>query len=116
MDWEPLYDKIIVRRDRAAEVLKGLAVPDTAQKDQNSGTVLKVGIGRLDTTSSRVTKLLVRPGYRVLFGRFSGTPLDPDDPDTIVLREDELLAFEEPALPEPELLDAAVAAATESQT
>lgn len=95
-DWKPLYDKIIVRRDPPPAVIGTLAVPDAAQQDQNAGTVLEVGIGRLDPGSSRVTNLLVHPGYRVLFGKFSGIALDPDVPDVIVLREDELLAYAEP--------------------
>ena len=95
-NWKPLYDKIIVLRDAAPEIIGTLAVPDAAKQDQNAGTVLATGIGRLDPGSSRVTNLLVQVGHRVLFGKFSGIALDPDVPDIIVLREDELLAYAEP--------------------
>jgi co-chaperonin GroES (HSP10) len=98
-DWMPLYDKIIVRRDAAPEIIGAMVVPDAHKKDQNAGTVLRVGIGRLDPGTSRVTTLLVGVGFRVLFGQFSGIALDPDAPDVIVLREDELLAYQEPEWP-----------------
>jgi chaperonin GroES len=97
MNWEPLYDKIIVRRDKAPEVLSleaNIVAAEKYKQQQNAGVVVATGVGRVDVASSRVTRLLVEPGDRVLFSRFAGTPVDPDDPDTIVLREDELLAFE----------------------
>lgn len=92
-DWNPLYDKIIVQRDAAAEVIGSLAVPDAAKKRQTAGTVLKTGLGRIAADGSKATALVVKPGYRVLFSEFSGMPLDPDEPDIVVLREDELLAY-----------------------
>lgn len=92
-DWNPLYDKIIVRRDPAPAEIRGLAVPEQAKKAQTAGTVQKVGIGRIDVGAGRATALTVRPGDRVLFSPFSGQPLDPEEPDLVVLREDELLAY-----------------------
>jgi co-chaperonin GroES (HSP10) len=98
-DWSPLYDKLIVRRDPPPDVIGSagqFVAPETAKTAQSSGVVLKVGIGRLDITGSRTTTLLVSPGDRVLFGPFSGIALDQDEPDTIVLREDEILAYRRP--------------------
>lgn len=101
-DWIPLYDKIIVERDPAPEVIGSMTVPDMAKRKQTAGTVIRAGQGRLDVAGSKVTKLLVQEGDRVLFSQFAGVALDPDVPDIIVLREDELLAYVRPPAEEPQ--------------
>lgn len=95
MDWQPLYDKLIVRRDPAeSETAGGLAVPDAHQKQQHIGTVVKAGEGRW--VDGILLPLIIAPGMRVLFSKFSGTELTADEPDLIVLREDEILAWSPP--------------------
>jgi chaperonin GroES len=96
MDWNPIYDKLIVRRDPPeTETSFGLAVPDAHQKQQHIGTVLKTGHGRW--VDGILLPLTVTPGMRVLFSKFSGTELTSDEPDLIVMREDEILAWVMPA-------------------
>lgn len=94
MDWQPLYEKMIVRRDPPEKEVGGLAVPDAHQKQQNIGTVLLTGQGRW--VDGILLPLTVQPGMRVLFSKFSGTELAGADPDLIVLREDEILAYAAP--------------------
>jgi len=92
LDWTPIYDKLIVRRDPPeAETGGGLAVPDAHQKQQHIGTVLKTGQGRW--VDGLLLPLTIAPGMRVLFSKFAGTELSSSDPDLIVLREDEILAW-----------------------
>lgn len=92
-EWEPLYDKVAVRRDPSPEEISGLAVPDAHRKQQNTGTVLRVGGGRW--IDGNLYPLTVFPGCRVLFSAFAGVPMEGDE-DTIILREDEILAFAAP--------------------
>lgn len=97
MDWKPLYEKLIVRRDPPeSEYAPGIKVADAHQKQQNIGTVIKAGEGRW--VDGILLPLTVQVGMRVLFSKFSGTELAGADPDLIVLREDEILAY---AAPEP---------------
>lgn len=98
---QPLYDKIIVRRHRekthvAIEgVDKSMEIPESAREKQHRGVILKVGAGR--PGANGIQKLLLKPGMEVLFQRHSGLPLDEDeDPDVIVMREDEVMAYGEP--------------------
>ncbi len=96
MDWSPIYDKLIVRRDPPeSKTASGmLAVPDAHQKQQHIGTVLKAGQGRW--VDGILLPLTVVPGMRVLFSKFAGTELAATEPDIIVLREDEILAYASP--------------------
>lgn len=95
MDWNPIYDKMIVRRDPPEKEVGGLAVPDAHQQQQHIGTVLKAGQGRW--VDGILLPLTVQPGMRVLFSKFAGTELATSEPDVIVLREDEILAYALPS-------------------
>lgn len=95
LDWNPLYDKLIVRRDKAkTETDGGLAVPDAHQREQHMGTVLKTGQGRW--VDGILLPLTIAPGMRIVFSKFAGTELDSNEPDVVVLREDEILAWSVP--------------------
>jgi chaperonin GroES len=97
LDWSPLYDKIIVRRDPPEkEYTPGISVAETHQKQQHIGTVLKVGHGRW--MDGILLPLTIVPGMRVLFSKFAGSELSDDVPDVVVLREDEILAYAVPEL------------------
>lgn len=96
-DWTPLYDKLIVRRHPAATHLAGLEVPEAHREKQNIGTVLKAGPGRF-VQSVVLAPLTIAEGDEVLFNKFAGVTLEGDDPDLLVLREDEILAYRKPAV------------------
>jgi co-chaperonin GroES (HSP10) len=92
--WNALYDKLIVRRAPAVTHLAGMEIPEQAREKQNVGTIVKVGAGRIVNGSfGTLQKLLVEEGDEVLFSKHSGYPLEGDDPDLVVLREDEILAY-----------------------
>ena len=91
--WNTLYDKIIVKRHEADRVQRGMAVPDSAVKQKNTGTVVKVGEGRLMPSLGYPMPLTVQVGQEVLFHEHSGVELDADNDALVILREDEVLAF-----------------------
>ena len=95
-DWNTLYDKLIVRRHDADTVVKGIEVAPAHERKKNTGTVEKVGNGRLVPGMSYPIPLTVAVGHEVLFHEHSGVNLDPDDESVIILREDEILAFRGP--------------------
>lgn len=93
MDWLCLHDKVIVRRRPADEQIGAVVVPDAHRKAQNVGTVVAVGTGRLVAGNLVPLPLTIAPGMTVLFSAFAGVPLEGDDPDLVILREDEILAY-----------------------
>lgn len=92
LEWTPLYDKLVVKRAPAIDQIKGLAVPDQHQQNQNVGTVVAIGDGRW--VQGMMVPLTVQIGDVVVFSKFAGVELEQgDERDLVVLREDEILAI-----------------------
>ena len=92
----PLYDRIIVRRTEAERATaSGIVIPDSAGEKPDQGEVLAVGNGRL-LASGEVHPLIIKPGDRVLFGKYAGQAVKIDGQDALVLREEDVIAIIEP--------------------
>src|ERR671918_195874 len=73
MGFRPLHDRVLVRRVEAEEkTAGGIIIPDTAKEKPQEGEVISVGAGTRDETS-KLVELDVKPGDRILFGKWSGT-------------------------------------------
>lgn len=92
MKFRPLYDRVVVKRLEAQEkTASGLFLPESAKEKPQQAEVVAVGTGRrLD--SGEVRPLSVKPGDRVIFGKYSGDEIKLDGEELIILKEDELLA------------------------
>jgi chaperonin GroES len=87
----PLHDRVIIRRIEEKETVRGgIIIPDTAKEKPQEGEVLAVGSGRRE--KGQVIPLDVKPGDRVLFGKYSGTDIKVEDEELLILKEDEILA------------------------
>jgi chaperonin GroES len=87
----PLHDRVVVRRIEEKESVKGgIIIPDSAKEKQQEGEVIAVGAGKREK-GERVP-LDVKPGDRVLFGKYSGTEIKIDEEELLILREEEILA------------------------
>jgi chaperonin GroES len=90
----PLRDRIAIRR-MPEEERKGLIIiPDMAKQKPQVGEVLAVGDGYVDEHGG-VVPLRVKPGMRVLFGKYSGTDIKLNDEDIIIMREEDVLGIVE---------------------
>ena len=86
----PLHDRVIVRRLEEEEQTKGgIIIPDTAKEKPQEGQVVAVGSGRQD--DGNVVPLDVKPGDRVLFGKYSGTEVKLDGVEHLIMREEDIL-------------------------
>ncbi len=94
--WEPMFDKLVVRRHAAPKEVGGITVPDIAEKPQQLGLVLAAGPGRLSLSTGTLVGLTINPGDEVLFGQFSGVELPDLGENLILLREDEILMVRKP--------------------
>ncbi len=91
MKVKPLYDRVLVKRIEEKEQKRGgIIIPDTAKEKPMEGKVVAVGAGKVDDSGKRVP-VEVKPGDRVLFGKYSGTEIKIDDEEHVILREDEIL-------------------------
>lgn len=91
----PLNDRIIAKRFEDNEQMRGgLYIPDTAKEKPQEGEVIAVGQGKLLENGTRVP-MDVKPGDRVLFGKYSGTEVKLDGEEYLILREDDILGIVE---------------------
>src|SRR5213075_259007 len=91
MNVRPLHDRLLVRRIEDKETVRGgIIIPDSAKEKPQEGEVIAVGAGKREK-GERVP-LDVKPGDRVLFGKYSGTEIKVEDEDVLILREEEILA------------------------
>jgi chaperonin GroES len=87
----PLHDRVVVRRIEEKESVKGgIIIPDSAKEKQQEGEIIAVGSGKRE--KGEVIPLDVKPGDRVLFGKYSGTEIKIEDEELLILREEEILA------------------------
>jgi chaperonin GroES len=82
----------LVRRiEKPEQVRGGIVIPDTAKEKPQEAEVIAVGPGKLDEEGHRLP-MDVRPGDRVLIGKYAGTDIKIDEEDLVILREDDILA------------------------
>ena len=87
----PLHDRVLVKRLEEKETVKGgIIIPDSAKEKPQEGEVIAVGSGRRE--KGELIPLDVKPGDRILFGKYSGNDIKIDDEEYMILKEDEILA------------------------
>ena len=87
----PLHDRVLIKRiDEQEQARGGIIIPDTAKEKPQQGEVIAVGDGKVNEDGTR-RPLDVRPGDRVLFGKYSGSEIKIDDQEYLIMREDEIL-------------------------
>jgi len=97
MTFRPLHDRILIKRVEEKETVKGgIIIPDTAKEKPQEGEVVAVGHGK-KADKGEVIALDVKPGERILFGKYSGSEIKIDDQEYLILREDEVLGVLETA-------------------
>jgi len=92
MPIKPLYDRVLVKRlEEEEEKVGNIIIPDTAREKPQQGEVIAVGEGRLLDNGERVP-LEVKPGDKVLFGKYAGTEVKYEGEEYLILREEDILA------------------------
>ena len=95
MKMRPLHDRVIVKRMEGEEKTKGgIIIPDTAKEKPVEGKVMAVGAGKVLENGKKVP-LQVKEGDRILFGKYSGTEVKLDGEETLIMREDDIIAIVE---------------------
>jgi len=88
----PLHDRVMVSRLEQGEESHGsIIIPDTAKEKPQQAVVKAVGSGKLLETGERVA-IDLKPGDRILFGKYSGSEIKIEGVEYLILREDEVLA------------------------
>ena len=97
MAFRPLGDRVLVKRVEEEEKTKGgIIIPDTAKEKPQEGLVVSVGPGALNEKTGERTKLELKAGDRILFGKWSGTEVKLDGEDLLIMKESDILGVLEP--------------------
>ncbi|MEK7631508.1 MAG: co-chaperone GroES [Patescibacteria group bacterium] len=88
MQLKPLGDRIVVKPATQEEVTKsGIVLPDTVDKEKKEqGEVIAIGTGE------KITKLGLKLGDVVLFGKYSGDEAKVDNVEYKILKDEDVLA------------------------
>jgi chaperonin GroES len=91
MAFRPLGDRVLIKRVEEEQKTKGgIIIPDTAKEKPQEGEVVSVGPGARDD-SGKIQPLDVKPGDRILFGKWSGTEVKIDGDDLLIMKESDVL-------------------------
>jgi len=84
---KPLGDRVVVEPQEAeVKTSGGIFIPDSAQEKPQKGKVIAVGSGTKDV------EMEVKTGDIVLYGKYSGTELQFDGNDYLIMRQSDILA------------------------
>jgi chaperonin GroES len=97
MHFRPLHDRVLVRRiDAEEKTAGGIIIPDTAKEKPQEGEIVAAGPGARNE-QGQLVPIDVKPGDRVLFGKWSGTEVKIDGHDYLIMKESDLLGVVEKA-------------------
>ena len=89
----PLEDRVLIKQLEAEErTAGGIVLPDSAQEKPQKGEVIAVGPGKVLKSGDR-SKMTVKEGDTVLFGKYAGTPIKIDGEEHQIMRETEILGI-----------------------
>ena len=87
----PLHDRVLVKRLAEGNDKHGsIVIPDTAKEKPQEGEIVAAGPGAR-TEQGQLIPIDVKPGDRVLFGKWSGTEVKIDGQDYLIMKESDLL-------------------------
>jgi chaperonin GroES len=93
MKIRPLQDRILVKRIEEEEKTKGgIIIPDTAKEKPSEGKVVAVGKGKV-LDDGKLHPLEIKKGDRVLFNKYSGSEVNVDGDEHLIIREDDVLGI-----------------------
>jgi len=82
INFKPLADRVLVEPAQAEEkTASGIIIPDTAKEKPQRGKIIAIGNGKKDEP------LNVKVGDKVLYGKYSGTEINIDGSEYLIMKE-----------------------------
>jgi chaperonin GroES len=95
MKFKPLKDRLLVKySDEPEKSSGGLYIPDSAKEKPQKGEVIAAGPGRI-TDDGKLQKIDIKVGDVVLFEKYSGSKIQLDDNEYLIIKEDDVLGIVE---------------------
>ena len=93
MALKPLHDRVLVRRTESEEkTAGGLIIPDSAKEKPAEGLGIAVGEGARDDDGDRIA-MDVKAGDKTLFGKWSGTEVNVDGEELLMMKEGDIMGI-----------------------
>ena len=85
---KPLGDRVVVEPAVAEEkTASGIIIPDTAKEKPQNGTVVAI------PDENKENPITAKVGDAVLYGKYSGTEINIDGKDYLIMSEKDILAI-----------------------
>ena len=98
MKLRPLQDRVLIRRvDAETKTAGGIFIPDNVQEKPVEGEIVAVGPGSRGD-DGKLVPMDVKPGDRVLFGKWSGTEVKLDGEELMIMKESDIMGVLEHAI------------------
>ena len=95
MKFRPLKDRLLVKySDEPEKSSGGLYIPDSAKEKPQKGEIIAAGPGRI-TDDGKLQKMDIKVGDVVLFEKYSGSKIQLDDAEYLIIKEDDVLGIVE---------------------
>ena len=90
----PLGDKVVIKQLEAEEKTKsGIVLPSQSKEKPQMATVIAVGSG--DTADGKKIDMVVKPGDKVIYSKYTGTEVECDGEKVLVVKQGDILAIVE---------------------
>ena len=90
---QPLGDRVLVKPVEAKEIKRsGIIIPDSAKEKPQEGIIAACGKGKT-TDDGKVIALDVKPGDKILYGKYSGSEIKLDDEEYLIMHQDDILGI-----------------------
>lgn len=94
MTLKPLFDKVVVKEIKEKEEsVGGIFLPTAAKEKQEIAEVVAVGEGGF--IDGKEVKMVVKPGDRVLYGKYAGSQFKIDGEEVTIIKQSDILAIVE---------------------
>ena len=88
MNIKPLADRVLIEPTAAeTRTSGGIIIPATAKEKPLQGTIVAVGNGTKDE------EMILKPGDKVLYGKYAGTELDHEGTKYLIMRQSDVVAI-----------------------
>lgn len=91
MTFEPLGDRILVKRMESETKYGSIILPDRSVEKPQLATVIATGAGHYE--GAALIPSIVKPGEKIMFGKYSGTEIKLDGIDYTIMREADVLGI-----------------------
>ena len=94
MALKPVADRVIVKYfETEDKTASGIVLPESSKEKTQQAEVIAVGNGKI--VDGKVVPVQVKPGDRVIYGKYTGTEIKYEGEKYLVINADDIIAIVE---------------------